>query len=125
MKNSVFPQQESGDFFNAKFISVGVQLDTTKGDNDFVKGWYKDAHAMMHDYDINAFPTFLIFTPDGRVVHRVVGGSNTAAQFNARVQESFDPEKQYYTQLRKFEACARASAFLRRAAPPDRNAYLM
>jgi len=125
MKNSVFPQQESGDYFNAKFISVGVQLDTTKADNDFVKGWYKDAHDIMQEYNINAFPTFLIFTPDGRVVHRVVGGSNTAGQFIARVQESFDPEKQYYTQLKKFEEGQRDSSFLRRMAIMARGVYDM
>ncbi|HEY4063696.1 MAG TPA: thioredoxin fold domain-containing protein [Puia sp.] len=123
MKNSVFPQEESGVYFNAKFISVGVQLDTTKADNAFIQGWYKDAHAIMQEYHINAFPTFLIFTPDGRVVHRVVGGSNTAAQFIARVQDCFNPEKQYYTQLHKFQAGDRDSSFLRKMAMMARDGY--
>jgi thioredoxin-related protein len=125
MKNSVFPQQESGDYFNSKFISVGVQLDTTKGDNAFVRSWYKDAHALMEDYHIRAFPTFLIFTPDGRVVHRMVGSSTTAKEFIARVSQSFDPEKQYYTQLKKYKEGQRDSSFLRRMAIMARDAYDM
>src|SRR6202012_4085767 len=63
MKTKVFPQETAGNYFNDKFISVGVQLDTSKADNDTTKGWYADAHAIMQQYEIRAFPTFLVFAP--------------------------------------------------------------
>lgn len=125
MKNTVFPQEECGSYFNAKFISVGVQLDTTAKDNSMVKSWYKDAHHIMTEYNIMAFPTFLVFTPDGRVIHRLVGGSSTAGEFITRVDKSFDPEQQYYTQLKKYQDGKRDSAFLRKMTALAMSAYDM
>lgn len=125
MKNTIFPQEECGNYFNNKFISLGVQLDTIKADNEAVRGWYADAHAIMVKYNIRAFPTFLIFTPDGRIVHRIVGGNTLAKDFIVRVKDAFDPEKQYYTQLQKYNEGRRDSAFLRKLAGMALNAYDM
>ena len=74
MRDVIFPQAEMGEYFNDKFVNIEVQLDTTSKDNEQVKSWYADAHAIMKQYSINAFPTYLIFAPDGRVLHRIVGG---------------------------------------------------
>jgi thioredoxin-related protein len=125
MKNTIFPQEECGNYFNDKFISVGVQLDTIKADNEAVRGWYPDAHAIMVKYNIRAFPTFLIFTPDGHVIHRIVGGNTAAKDFIVRVKDAFDPEKQYYTQLQKFNEGRRDSAFLRKLTVMASNVYDM
>jgi thioredoxin-related protein len=122
MRTTVFPQEEMGNFFNDKFVSVEVQLDTTTNDNDHVKSWYADAHAIMTEYTIRAFPTYLVFAPDGRVLHRIVG-SSTAKLFIDAVQESFDTTKQYYTKLKQFEDGRRDSSFLRRFAIQASDAY--
>jgi thioredoxin-related protein len=123
MSTVIFPQGEAGDFFNDKFVNVEVQLDTTAKDNDRVKSWYADAHTIMTQYAINAFPTYLIFAPDGRVLHRIVGGSNTAKMFINAVQEAFDTTKQYYTKLEQFEKGRRDSGFLRQLALQAHDAY--
>jgi len=73
MATQVFPQKESGDYFNDKFISVSVQLDTTKADNDIVRAWYADGHDIATKYGVRAYPTYLIFAPDGSPLHRMVG----------------------------------------------------
>jgi thioredoxin-related protein len=125
MRNTIFPQPEMGSFFNDKFVSVEVQLDSTAKDDDRVKSWYADAHHLMTQYSIQAFPTYLIFAPDGRLVHRVVGGRETAGEFIGVVRESFDSTKQYYTQLRQFEAGRRDTSFLRRLAQQSLDAYDM
>src|SRR5215510_7624370 len=52
MTARVFPTQEAGDFMNAKFINVGVQLDTTGGDDEHIKSWYKDGHDIATNYSI-------------------------------------------------------------------------
>lgn len=123
MSTVIFPQGEAGDFFNDKFVNIEVQLDTTAKDNDRVKSWYADAHTIMTQYAINAFPTYLIFAPDGRVLHRIVGGSNTAKMFINNVQEAFDTTKQYYTKLEQFEKGRRDSAFLHQLALQAHDAY--
>lgn len=123
MSTVIFPQEEAGKFFNDKFVNVEVQLDTTAKDNAHVKSWYADAHAIMTQYEIKAFPTYLIFAPDGRVLHRIVGGSNTAKKFIDEVQESFDTTKQYYTKLELFEKGRRDSSFLHQLAIQVYDAY--
>lgn len=125
MRTVIFPQGEAGDFFNDKFVNLEVQLDTTAKDNDQVKSWYADAHTIMGQYAINAFPTYLIFAPDGRVLHRIVGGSNSAKSFIGMVQEAFDTTKQYYTKLEQFENGRRDSGFLRQLAMQANNVYDM
>ena len=123
MSAKVFPQEAAGKYFNDKFISVGVQLDTSKVDNDTVKAWYADAHAIAEQYNIRAYPTFLVFAPDGRPLHRLVGSSTTAEEFIARVEVSFDPAKQYYTLLDQYEKGSRDSAFLRKMANASWSVY--
>jgi len=122
MRTTIFPQQEVGSFFNDKFVSVEVQLDTTGKDDDHVKSWYADAHAIMTQYAIKAFPTYLIFAPDGQVLHRIVG-SSTAQVFIREVQDAFDTTKQYYTKLKQFENGRRDSAFLRQFAIQVNDVY--
>ncbi|MGN6509250.1 MAG: thioredoxin fold domain-containing protein [Chitinophaga sp.] len=102
MTEQVFPKAEMGKFFNEKFISVKVQMDKTAGDNEHVKNWYADAAMIAKEYSINAYPTFLYFSPDGKIVHRVVGGGE-AAEFIAKSEKAFNPATQYYTQLAKYK----------------------
>lgn len=102
MSEQVFPKEEMGKYFNEKFVSVQVQMDKTPGDNDHIKSWYTAAGQIEKDYSINAYPTFLYFSPDGKVVHRVVGGDEATA-FIAKSEKAFSPATQYYTQLAKYK----------------------
>jgi len=122
MTANIFPQQEVGDFFNSKFINVKLQMDVTEGDNEEVKKWYEDAKNIGEQYSVRAYPTFLFFAPDGKVVHRMVGGGEAEA-FIARSKEALDPSKQYYVQLAKYEQGNRDEAFLRSFASAALNAY--
>jgi thioredoxin-related protein len=114
MRAIIFPQQTMGDFFNDRFVSVEVQMDSTAKDSSEVRDWYQAAHHLKTQYAVQAYPTYLIFSPDGRLVHRIIGGRETSGAFITMVREAFDSTKQYYTQLRQFEAGRRDSAFLRR-----------
>src|SRR3569833_1461401 len=40
MEKEVYPNDTIGNYFNDKFISIKVQMDQTKNDNDFIKSWY-------------------------------------------------------------------------------------
>lgn len=122
MAKNIFPLPEVGEFFNANFINLKVQLDTTKSDNEEVKRWYADAHKIMTEYRVNAFPTYLFLSPGGKLVHRALG-SSPADAFIAKAKDALNPEKQYYTLVARYEAGERAPAFLKSLAEASLNAY--
>lgn len=115
MSNTIFPQEKVGDYMNSKFVSVKVQMDQTSKDNDDVKNWYATAKQIEKDYSIRAYPTFLVFAPDGHVVDRQVGGAD-ADGFIKRCEASLDPANQYYTQLDRYKKGQQDTAFLRQLA---------
>jgi thioredoxin-related protein len=103
MTNTVFPQEKMGDFFNKNFVNVKVQFDKTKDDSEEIKSWYADAESMSKEFNIRAYPTFLIFSPQGELVHRIVGGGE-ADEFIAKAKKALNPETQYYALLKKYDA---------------------
>jgi len=56
MDKDIYPNDTVGESVNKKFISVKVQMDTSKQDNEQVKAWYADAHSIMQQYKVIAFP---------------------------------------------------------------------
>jgi thioredoxin-related protein len=92
MDKNVFPLKETGDFFNDKFINVKVQFDSTADDEE-VKSWKKDMKEIEKKYAINAYPTYLMFDPNGEVVHRAVGATPDAKGFIARGRMHLFPKR--------------------------------
>lgn len=80
MSSEVFTEPAVGDFFREKFVSVKVQMDKTSTDDDAVKSWYADAAAIDKAYGVKAYPTFLYFSPEGKLMH-MEEGSMGAAMF--------------------------------------------
>lgn len=103
MASEVFPQEKVGTFFNEKFVNLKIQMDQTKEDNADVKSWYEEAKRFSKDYSINAYPTFLIFDPNGELVHRIVGGAE-ADDFIAKAGEGLNPETQFVTVVKKIRS---------------------
>ena len=102
MSAAVFSQNKVGDFFNPKFVSTKIQMDKTDQDSEEVKSWYAEAERFAQDYKIAAYPTFLVFNPQGELVHRMVGGGE-ADEFIERTKDALNPEMQYYALLKDFE----------------------
>lgn len=123
MAEHIFPTAEAGAFFNRNFINVKVQLDRTDKDNDEVRSWYADGEAIAKQYQVKSYPTFLIFTPTGELVHRIVGGGDVPG-FIAQASRGLDPEKQYYTLLRRYEAGDRTAPLLRNLAYAASDGFL-
>jgi thiol-disulfide isomerase/thioredoxin len=107
----VFPLKESGDSVNPNFISMNMQMDVTEKDSDPVKAAYGEAHSMMTKYGIQVFPTYLFFTPDGKLVHRVVGSSG-ATQFISSTRDALEPDKQYYSMMDQYYQGGRDTVLL-------------
>lgn len=73
LKEKIFTQAEIGDYFNSHFINVSIQMDQSNREDGKNKDSYADAASLESMYSISAYPTLLFFSPDGNVVHRVVG----------------------------------------------------
>ncbi|WP_316847615.1 thioredoxin family protein [Pedobacter psychrodurus] len=112
MKDEVFPQQKVGDFLNQNFVNIAIQMDKTAKDNAEVKAWYADAASIVAKYKIKLYPTFLIFSPDGELVHQIVG-SCEADVLIAEANKALKPETQYFTLVKKYAAGEKDPAFLK------------
>lgn len=99
MDKEVYSAPKVGEFLNQKFISVKVQMDKTKKDDEDVKKWYSDADVLSKKYGIAAFPSYLFFSPDGNLVYRE-NGYKPVNDFLAIAENSVNksdyPFRRYY-----------------------------
>jgi thioredoxin-related protein len=102
MDKDVYTNDSIGDFLNTKFISVKVQMDSSKTDNEFTRSWYKTAKEMRTTYRVAAYPTFLFFSSNGEVVYKE-SGYKTPDQFMQVVRDAQNPSKQYYALLKAYK----------------------
>jgi thioredoxin-related protein len=103
MEKEVFALNMVGSEMNDRFVSVRLQMDTTKKDEETVKAWYAIAHDFLTRYSLVGFPTFLFFDPNGNIVHKGLG-IYKANEFIELLQNARDPNKQYYSLLKKYQA---------------------
>jgi thioredoxin-related protein len=113
MAAMVFPNKDLGDFVNAHFISVSIQMDSTQKDNPFVRSWYQQAHDFLARYNVEQFPTYLFFDADGRIVHKAIGASGDPNSFQAKASAALQPETQFYTLMDRYGHGERDSLLLR------------
>lgn len=112
MTTNIFPDKEVGDYMNAHFISIAVQMDKTAKDDQQTKDRYLDAR-MLHDlYKVSAYPTYLFFSPDGTPLHRFTGSRENVKIFLDAVGEAFDPAKQYYSTMKEWKNSRNDTTFL-------------
>lgn len=101
MEKSVYSTDSVGQVFNKNFISVKVQMDRTKKDDQAVKSWYPDAERIGQQYKITAYPTFLFFSPDGELVLRG-SGYQSVENFLKMGIEATDSANNYTGMVKKF-----------------------
>jgi thioredoxin-related protein len=81
MDNETFSDSVVAKFMIEKFIPIKYEMETGFG------------AAMSAKYRVNAFPTFLIFTPDGKLVNRILG-FRKSGEFLEKLAIALDPAKQ-------------------------------
>ncbi len=81
MDKETFSDTAVAKFMNEKFVPVHYEMETGFGT------------MMSAKYRVNAFPTFLIFTPDGKLVSRIVG-YRKSMEFLGDLSAALDPSKQ-------------------------------
>jgi thioredoxin-related protein len=101
MDKFTYPDANAGKAINGQFIAVKLQLDSTAADNEQIKRWYGDAALLVKKYNISALPTFLFFSPEGKILHRGTGLKN-AEQLITLAKEAVDSNKQIYSILEKY-----------------------
>lgn len=102
MDQKIYVLDDIANYANEHFISVKVQFDTTKSDNEEVRNWYEEAHIVGEKYKVSILPTFLFFSPDGVLLHRGVGFQSEKA-FLTTLQHASNPAQQMYTLLDVFQ----------------------
>lgn len=122
MSAKIFPKEEVGTFFNNHFINAKFQIDSTARDGEEIKNQYADAAFIKKMYNIQAYPTYLFFSPDGELVHLELGSSEADA-FLVKAANAINPETQYFTQVKKYEAGNREPEFLKKLAIVAKNAF--
>jgi thioredoxin-related protein len=90
-----------GSYSNPRFLSVKVQMDTSKDDDGDTKGWYAFAHKALQEYEISGYPTLLFFSFDGKILHKVKGYKNVNGLLDV-MREAADSNYQYFVLIEKF-----------------------
>jgi len=101
MDKNIYPLDSIGNFVNEHYLPIKIQFDSTASDNDQTRAWYIDASSLEKEYKIKDYPTFLFFSPEGKLVHRSIGYKDPG-RFMAIVRRTLDPQYQYYTLLETY-----------------------
>lgn len=102
MAETVFPEQKVSDFLNKNFINIKFKIDKFPTDSPEVRHWQKYSQKIIRQYNLEFYPTFLIFSSQGELVHQIIGGHNPK-DFIANVKKAFDPETQYFTLIKRYK----------------------
>lgn len=92
MDRDIYPHIGAGQIVADSFICVKVQMDSTWQDDSRIRSWYTDAKKIKKNYVVAALPTFLFFSPDGKLIHKDMG-YKSVVDFRKMVQLSRDPRK--------------------------------
>lgn len=101
MDERTYPSREVGQYLNAKFISIKMQVDSTGKDDEQIKGMYGDVRKIVHQYNVQSLPSFLFFSPDGKIVHRDIGYKN-GSDFIRLAMNAIDSSRQVYALLNNY-----------------------
>lgn len=102
MDEKTYPSEKVGQYVNPRFISVRMQVDSTDQDDEQIKGMYGDVHKMVQQYSVHSFPSFLFFSPEGKLMHRDVGYKNDS-DFIILAMNATNPGRQVYTLLESYQ----------------------
>lgn len=111
MDQTVYPDAELGKFFLEKFISVKVQTDITKNDNEFVRAWYASAKEIMNRYQVTGLPSMVFLSPEGTLLYKSVGFRNKE-ELLSDAKRALNPAGRYDMLLEEYYRGNRNKAFI-------------
>ncbi|MBS1500590.1 MAG: thioredoxin family protein [Bacteroidetes bacterium] len=101
MDKETYPAKEAGDYFNTRFISVKMQMDTAANDDAQTRAFYADARDIRTAYKISFYPTLLFFNSDGKLLSKGIGLMDTA-ELIKYAGDAISPQKDYYNLLNAY-----------------------
>lgn len=121
MDKEVYTNDSLGLFFNNKFISVKVQMDRSPKDDKRIQNWYTDARRIEETYNVAAYPSFLFFSPEGKLVFKDIGFHDVSGMI-LLAQKALSPDNLiYYDELDNYKKGARDTAKLFRLSNYAKN----
>ena len=84
MEKSIYTDEKVAAYFNNNFINVKTDMEVGEGT------------VLQEEFGVTAFPTFLFFSPEGKMLHKSVGAMDTI-EFISLGKNATNPSKQYYT----------------------------
>ncbi|OQP47883.1 thioredoxin family protein [Niastella populi] len=107
MERDVFTDKQVVEFYNKHFISVRLQMDRTQHDDSNTRKLYNVANMVNKKYGVPAYPTFLYFSSDGKIVYRDQGYKEAAnfihiGKISIQAGSTF-PFPLYYTWLTEYQ----------------------
>lgn len=108
MARDIFPLKEVGDFFNANFVNLKLDMEA------------KENIDIAKKYEVQAYPTYLFLNADGELVHKGLG-SMPAAQFIEVAKVAADTENNYAALSKKIKSGDRSYATIKKFL--DQNPY--
>lgn len=100
MDANVFIRDDVGAFYNEHFISLKLDMEKEG-----------DGADVLNDYNIKAFPTFLIINQNGEMLHRAVGSLNPE-RFLSFGEIALDPNQRLSVMKTEYESGNRSPAFV-------------
>lgn len=100
MARDVFPQAKVGEYMNARFVSLKIDMEATY------------AEGLSKEWQVSSYPTFIIFNADGKEIGRFMGGSD-ADGFIRRVEEKSAVDAAASSLEERWRKGERSDAFLK------------
>lgn len=100
MDKYIYPLNIVGEAMNEKYISMKVQMDSLKQDPESIKLLYPLSRKLKQEFNITALPSYLFFSPEGKVLHKAIGQQNSK-NFIELLHSVENPERQLYTLFNK------------------------
>ena len=91
MEENIYSDKKAADYFNEQYINVKIDMEEGEGP------------ALSEEFNISAYPTFLFFTPEGKLVHKSVGAMDID-EFIELGKKAKLPDQQYFTLKTKASA---------------------
>lgn len=103
MDKNVYPDERVGNALNDKFVSVQLQMDETKADDQYIHRWRDDAKNLAEKVKLTAYPTLVFFNPEGEIVLKQVG-YKSVDDFLTIAGEALKPDARYDDPYREFDS---------------------
>lgn len=99
LATQVFPQKVVGDYFNAQFVSVKIDMEKGEGPQ------------LAKRFAVRAYPTLLFLDSNGKELNRIVGAERDAAVFVEQVKNGLG-EKGLTAMTARYDGGERDTTFL-------------